>query len=59
MFEKLLKLKHLMLTKSGKEIAEYRSNVMINFLKNYLLEENNDEESNWTEYLNNYIEKNK
>lgn len=34
-FEKILKLKNLMLTESGKEIAKFREGVIIVFLNNY------------------------
>jgi len=54
-FEKILKLKNLMLTESGKEIAKFREGVIIVFLNNYFQEENNDEFSEWNEYLSNYI----
>lgn len=51
-FEKILKLKNLMLTEKGKEIATQRHNFMINFLKQYFLEENTPE---WQEYMDEYL----
>lgn len=54
-FEKLFKLKNLMLTESGKEIAKFREKVMVIFLNNYFQEENNGEMSEWNEYLTKYI----
>lgn len=52
MFEKLLKLKDLMLTDSGKKEAIARHNIMVEFLYHFFEEENVPE---WTEYLNNYL----
>ncbi len=54
MFEKLLKLKNLMLTNSGKKEAIERHNIMINFLYHFFEEENVPE---WIEYLDNYVSK--
>lgn len=51
-FEKLLKLKNLMLTDSGRKVALNRHNVMVEFLRNYFIENN---EESWLEYLNNYL----
>lgn len=48
----LLHYKYVMLTKSGRKEAEKREQTIINFLYNYFDEEN---ASNWTEYLNNYL----
>lgn len=53
-FEKILKLKDLMLTDKGKEESIRRYNFIINFLSEYFYEENVSE---WQEYLNNYINK--
>ena len=53
MFEKLLKLKDLMLTASGKKEAIERHNIMINFLYRFFEEENVPE---WIDYLNNYLD---
>ena len=52
MFEKLLRLKDLMLTNSGKQEAISRHSIMIEFLYHFFKEENVPE---WTEYLDNYI----
>lgn len=49
MFEKLLKLKDLMLTQSGKEEASKRHQIIYDFLYQYFEEEN---ESEWINYLN-------
>lgn len=54
MFEKLLKLKDLMLTNSGKKEAIERHNIMIEFLYHFFKEENVPE---WIDYLNNYLNK--
>ena len=53
MFEKLLKLKGLMLTESGRNEAEQRHNFMITFLRQVFKEENASE---WDEYLNQYLQ---
>lgn len=52
MFEKLLKLKDLMLTDSGKKEAIERHNIMIAFLYHFFEEENAPE---WIDYLDNYL----
>lgn len=52
MFEKLLKLKDLMLTDSGKKEAIERHNIMIAFLYHFFEEENVPE---WIDYLDNYL----
>ncbi len=52
MFEKILKLKGLMLTKSGRLEAEKRHNSTVQFLLDYFEEENAPE---WTELLQNYL----
>lgn len=54
MFEKLLKLKDLMLTDSGKKEAIERHNIMIEFLYHFFEEENDKE---WIDYLDNYLNK--
>lgn len=54
-FEKLFKLKDLMLTKSGKEEAAKRQNIMIDFLRHFFEEQNASE---WNDYLDNYLNKN-
>ena len=53
-FEKLLKLKDLMLTEKGKEESLRRYSFFINFLSEYFIEEDVPE---WQEYMNNYIKK--
>lgn len=50
--EKCLRLNHLMLTKSGRELADARKQVTIDFLYNFFTEENAPE---WAEYLNNFL----
>ena len=52
MFEKLFKLKGLMLTSSGKEEAIKRHETMVNFLYDLLDEEESDE---WKAYLDKYL----
>ena len=52
MFEKLLKLKDLMLTNSGKKEAINRHKIMVEFLYHFFEEENVPE---WIEYLNNFL----
>ncbi len=54
-FEKLLRLKDLMLTKSGKEEAKSRNQITIDFLYHLFEEENVSE---WIEYLNSYLKRN-
>lgn len=51
-FEKLLKLKNLMLTDSGKKEASQRHQLMIDFLYQYFDEEEAEE---WKTYLKNYL----
>ena len=51
-FEKILKLKNLMLTNSGKEEAKERHNIIVDFLYHLFNEENAQE---WTFYLDNYL----
>ncbi len=53
-FEKILKLKNLMLTESGKKEAEKRHNIFVNVLYNLFEEENAPE---WKIYLDNFIKK--
>ena len=50
-FEKLLKLKDLMLTDKGKDEALRRYNFIVSFLKEYFYEENVPE---WQDYLDKY-----
>lgn len=52
-FEKLLKLKKLMLTNSGKEEASRRHKLMVNFLRQLFIEEN---VPIWQEFLDNYLD---
>jgi uncharacterized protein len=52
MFEKLLTLKDMMLTESGKAEALKRQDIMIDFLKHIFEEEDAPE---WSDYLNKYI----
>lgn len=52
MFEKLMRLKDLMLTNSGKSEAIKRHNTMIEFLYHFFEEENVPE---WIDYLDNYL----
>mgnify|MGYP001059383522 CR=1 FL=1 len=54
-FEKILKLKGLMLTESGKEEAKARNQITIDFLRHLFEEENVPE---WTEYLEKYLKEN-
>ena len=51
-FEKMLKLKDLMLTKTGYKEALVRHNFLIEFLRQFFYEEDAPE---WTEYLDNYV----
>ena len=51
-FEKILKLKDLMLTKSGKAEAVKRHEIVVDFLCHLFEEENAPE---WTKYLDNYL----
>ena len=51
-FEKILKLKYLMLTESGKEEAKSRHQIVVEFLYHFFDEENVPE---WTAYLNEYL----
>ncbi len=55
LFEKILKLKNLMLTVSGKKEAESRHQIIVDFLYHLFEEENAPE---WTEYLDNYLKLN-
>ena len=52
-FEKLLKLKGLMLTKPGQKEAEDRHQIMVNFLRHYFREKNAPE---WSEFLEKHLE---
>lgn len=51
-FEKLLKLKGLMLTKPGRIEAENRQQIMVDFLRHYFREKNALE---WGEFLEEYL----
>lgn len=51
-FEKILKLKDLILTDSGKEESKNRHQIVVDFLYHLFDEENAPE---WIEYLNNYL----
>ena len=51
-FEKILKLKDLMMTESGKKEAQERHQIVVDVLYHLFEEENAPE---WTEYLNNYL----
>jgi len=51
-FEKLLKLKGLMLTEPGKTEAESRQQIMVDFLRHYFREKNVSE---WSEFLEEYL----
>lgn len=53
-FEKILKLKDLMLTDSGLKEAIKRHEIIVQFLYNYFEEENVFE---WTLYLDKYLKK--
>lgn len=53
-FEKVLKLKNLMLTEPGKQEAVKRHNSMVEFLYRFFEEENAPE---WTTYLDNYLKR--
>lgn len=55
LFEKILKLKNLMLTVSGKKEAKSRHQIIVDFLYHLFDEENAPE---WTEYLDNYLKLN-
>lgn len=54
MFEKILKLKDLMLTESGKEESKNRHQIIVDFLYHLFDEEVAPE---WTKYLDNYLNK--
>ena len=51
-FDKILKLKGLMLTDSGKREAGSRHDFVISFLRQYFIEEQADD---WINYLNKYL----
>lgn len=55
MFEKILKLKDLMLTDIGKKEAIDRHQIVVDFLYHLFSEEDAPE---WTEYLDSYLKKN-
>ena len=52
MFDKILKLKNLMLTESGKKEAASRHQFVVDFLFHFFDEEDVPE---WTEYLKTYL----
>jgi len=52
MFEKILRLKGLMLTSEGRKEAEYRQKIIIDILYHLFDEEN---ASDWKEYLDEYL----
>ena len=54
-YEKILLLKNLMLTPSGKHEAEARHNFTVNFLRQFFQEEN---ATDWLNYLDNFLTKN-
>ncbi len=54
-FEKLLKLKNLMLTESGKSEAQSRYDIIVEFLRHLFDEENASE---WKIYMDNYLKMN-
>lgn len=54
-FDKLLKLKSLMMTDPGKKEAEQRHQYMVDFLKQFFQEENARE---WQNYLNRFLKEN-
>lgn len=54
-FEKILRLKNLMMTDSGKEEAESRHQIVVEILYHLFEEENAPE---WTEYLDEYLKGN-
>ena len=56
MFEKVLKLRGIMLTESGKREAEIREKIVIDFLYQLFREENAVE---WRNYLNRYLDNRK
>ncbi|MDR1197263.1 MAG: HD domain-containing protein [Candidatus Nomurabacteria bacterium] len=51
-FEKLLRLKGLMLTDAGRKEAETRHQIMVDFLREFFREEN---QPAWSEYLERYL----
>ncbi len=53
LFEKILKLKNLMLTRSGKEEAILRHEITVEMLRHFFREENATE---WIDYLDKYIQ---
>lgn len=53
-FEKMLKLPKLVFTDAGKQEAANRQGIMVDFLKQFFVEENAPE---WLEYLKNYLRK--
>lgn len=55
-FEKVLRLKNLMLTESGRKEAIGKHNVMVDFLHHFFEEEDVPE---WIDYLDDYLDKSK
>lgn len=55
MFEKILLIKNLMLTKAGKQEAQSRHNFVVDFLRQLFKEENAPD---WEQYLNNFLQTN-
>lgn len=51
-FEKLLKLKNMMLTAPGRREAETRDDMMVSFLRQYFREQ---QEPEWSEFLEKYL----
>jgi len=51
-FEKLLKLESLMLTKSGKKEAKKRQRIMVDFLREFFRE---NDAPDWNKYLDDYL----
>ena len=54
-FEKILRLKNLMMTKAGKEEALARHNLVVTFLRQFFEEE---KAYDWIVYLDEYLKEN-
>ncbi len=54
LFEKILRLKYIMLTQPGKMEAKIRHDFVVNFLRQYFIEVNTPE---WDDYLSQFIKK--
>ena len=52
-FEKLLKLKNMMMTDSGKKEAQKRHQIMVDFLDNFFAEQGLDD---WQRFLHDYLD---